>query len=251
MDTWKEKLPDYEIVLWDTKRFDINSVLWTKQAFETQLYACAADYIRLYAIYTHGGIYLDMDMEALKPFDALLDTDILLAYENHISENIEAGCFGAEPGHPYIKKCMEYFENTPLFEPSLLPEVLKLKKSERHEFINPLILPEIMRNVLRESFYDEQYSVLSWDYFTAKNVVTGNIETTKNTGTIHHFATQYHSQEWLEARALKQKIFAKFGERRFFAKTLVKILGGMQRVDEDGLRKAMRYYWKKYVIKES
>jgi mannosyltransferase OCH1-like enzyme len=101
MDTWQEKLPDYEIILWDTKRFDINNVLWVKQAFEVQLYACAADYIRLYAIYIHGGIYLDM--EVVKSFDPLLDTDILLAYENHISENIEACCFGAEPAHPYIK----------------------------------------------------------------------------------------------------------------------------------------------------
>jgi hypothetical protein len=249
MDTWQKKLPGYEIVLWDTKRFDIHRTLWTSQAFETQLYACAADYIRLYAIYTCGGIYLDMDMEVVKSFDPLLNTDILLAFENHISENIEAGCFGAEPGHPYIKKCMEYFENTPLFEPSLLPEILKLKKSERHECINPLILPEIMRNVLREYFYDERYPIFSRDYFTAKNVVTGNIEATENTFTIHHFATQYHSQEWREARALKQKIFAACGERGFLTMAIIKILGTMQRVEEDGLRKAMRYYWKKYVIK--
>ncbi|MDR3172215.1 MAG: glycosyl transferase [Treponema sp.] len=249
MDTWREKLFGYEIVLWDTNRFDIACTLWTKQAFETQLYACAADYIRLYAIYTHGGFYLDMDIEVIKSFDPLLDTDILLAYENHISENIEAGCFGAESGHPYIKKCIEYFEDTPLFEPSLLPEILKLKKSERHEFINPLILPEIMKNVLQESFSHDQYHIFSWDYFTAKNVVTGNIEATENTFTIHHFATQYHSREWREWRKLRQKTLAVFGERCFFVRPFLGVMSFMQKTEEVGLCKTMRFYWEKYFVK--
>ena len=69
MDTWKKQLPDYELVLWDTQRFDINSTPWTKQALDVKLYACAADYIRLYAVYHFGGIYIDMDIEVLKPFD--------------------------------------------------------------------------------------------------------------------------------------------------------------------------------------
>jgi hypothetical protein len=249
MDTWREKLSGYEIILWDTKRFDITSTLWTKQAFETQLYACAADYIRLYAIYTHGGLYLDMDMEVIKSFDPLLDTDILLAYENHISENIEAGCFGAEPGHPYIKKCMEHFENTPLFEPSLLPEILRLKKSERHEFINPIISPELMKNVLRDYFSHDKYPVYSWDYFTAKNVVTGNIETTKHTFTIHHFAAQYHSWEWLKARALKQRIFARFGEKNVIINIIIKFISMVQRIAEGGARKTARHAVNKYILR--
>lgn len=63
IDTWEKVLPDYEIILWDTKRFDINSIAWVKEAFEAKKYAFAADYIRLYAVYTEGGIYLDSDVE--------------------------------------------------------------------------------------------------------------------------------------------------------------------------------------------
>ena len=66
MATWKTKLPDYEFVLWDAKKFDLESTLWTKQAFETKKYAFASDYIRLYAVYTYGGIYLDTDAEVVK-----------------------------------------------------------------------------------------------------------------------------------------------------------------------------------------
>ena len=73
MASWKKFLPEYEFMLWDLDRFDINQILWTKQAFESKKYAFAADYIRLYAIYTYGGIYLDMDVEVLKSFNPLLN----------------------------------------------------------------------------------------------------------------------------------------------------------------------------------
>ena len=49
LDTWKEKLPDYEFILWDTNKFKLDDNIWVKQAFETKKYAFAADYIRLYA----------------------------------------------------------------------------------------------------------------------------------------------------------------------------------------------------------
>ena len=59
IDSWKVHLPDYEIMLWDLKRFDIAQVPWVEQAFRVKKYAFAADYIRLYALYNYGGIYLD------------------------------------------------------------------------------------------------------------------------------------------------------------------------------------------------
>ena len=30
INSWKEKLPDYELILWDKKRFDLESLTWTK-----------------------------------------------------------------------------------------------------------------------------------------------------------------------------------------------------------------------------
>ena len=55
--SWKKHNPDYEIMLWDAKRFDVNLTPWTKQAFKAKKYAFAADYIRLYAVLNYGGIY--------------------------------------------------------------------------------------------------------------------------------------------------------------------------------------------------
>jgi hypothetical protein len=250
MATWKAKLPDYEFILWDTARFDMNSVLWVKQAFDVKLYACAADYIRLYAVYSHGGIYLDMDMEVVKPFDELLKADTMLAYENNVNHNIEAGCFGAEPNHPYIKKCMEYFEENPLFDPILLPNILNLPQSKRHEFIAPFILPEIMKSAAEKYFSDGSPRFFSPDYFTAKNVLTGKIEATKNTFTIHHFAAQYHSDEWRKNRGVEQSIYVSFGEKAKISKIIIVTRHVIQRIKRCGFFNAMRYYVDSFILRK-
>jgi hypothetical protein len=251
MSSWKVKLSEYDFLLWDTKRFDINSIIWTKQSFETRMYACVCDYIRLYAIYHYGGIYLDMDMEVIKSFDSFLQNDLMLAYENHISENIEAGCFGAAKKHPYIRKCMEYFEHRNFYDSKLFPGILNMEKSKRHDAVNPPILPEVMRIVLQESFPSEKYPILSRDYFTAKNIVTGKIEITSNTVTVHHFATQYHSEEWREIRAFEQRIKLRFGENSILSKILCSFGRVKRCIQKEGILGASRYYFAKYIEKEN
>ena len=71
MKSWKKKLPDYKFMLWDFNRFDINSSIWVREAFNAKKYAFAADYIRLFALYNYGGIYMDMDVEVIKPFASI------------------------------------------------------------------------------------------------------------------------------------------------------------------------------------
>ena len=60
---------------------------------EAKKYAFACDYIRLYAVYHYGGIYMDMDVEVVKSFNDILHKDYLLGYETE--EALEAGLFEA------------------------------------------------------------------------------------------------------------------------------------------------------------
>jgi hypothetical protein len=220
METWK-KLAGWEFMLWDTSRFDINSVLWVKQADELELYAFASDYIRHYAVYTRGGIYLDTDIEIIKPFDELLYKDLLLGAVD--SKVIEAGCFGAEKGHPYIKKCMEYYESRPFFDPKHLPEIIKRDRSKRMNFIRPILAPSLMENVLSESFADAGYYIYSGDYFTARNLVTGEVVITENTFAVHHFASAYISEAARKRRAIVYRIARIFGENSFIVKVVLNL----------------------------
>ena len=72
MNTWKKVLPDYEYMLWNFDRFPKTKSKWVSDAFDNKKYAFAADYIRLYALYNYGGIYLDSDVTVYKSFNELL-----------------------------------------------------------------------------------------------------------------------------------------------------------------------------------
>ena len=67
MASW-EKL-GYEIKEWNENNFDINYNEFTKEAYEKKKWAFVSDVIRLYALYTEGGIYMDTDVEVFKNLD--------------------------------------------------------------------------------------------------------------------------------------------------------------------------------------
>ncbi len=71
--TWKQQLPDYAFKCWKEQNFDIHSVPFVEQAYKQKKYAFCADYIRLHALLTEGGIYLDTDVVVLKSFNTLLN----------------------------------------------------------------------------------------------------------------------------------------------------------------------------------
>ena len=178
MKSWKEKLYDYEFILWDLNRFDLNRSLWVKQAFEAKKYAFAADYIRLYAVYNYGGIYMDMDVEVIKSFNDLLRNDYILGYE--AAKGLEAGVFGAPKKAPWVKEVLEYYTSKEFALPNGL--------------YNDTPLPIIMDEVLNADYITNKKIVpLPTDFLTAKSYKTGKITITPNTYTIHHFAGSWKS----------------------------------------------------------
>lgn len=115
MSTWKKVLPDYEIWLWDMNRLksEVNSI-FANEAVSVRKWAQAADVARLFAVYKYGGIWLDTDVEVFSSLDPFLDNDVFIGREANMHNRprerwLTAHCFGAVPGHPYIKECLDYY----------------------------------------------------------------------------------------------------------------------------------------------
>lgn len=113
--SWKRMLPDYKYRLWNKDSFDFNSVPFVKEAIAAKKYAFAADYIRLYALYTEGGVYLDSDVEVLKSFDSFLNNTFFTGTEPYILDNticydLECAIMGAEKGHPFLKEALDLYD---------------------------------------------------------------------------------------------------------------------------------------------
>ena len=79
--SWHKYMPDYEYKLWNKDNFDVNSVLYTKEAYEHRKFAFVSDYVRLWALEREGGIYLDTDVEVFKPLDDLLGYHAFAGFE--------------------------------------------------------------------------------------------------------------------------------------------------------------------------
>jgi hypothetical protein len=141
MDTWRKVMPDYALRRWDANSFDFDSVPFVRDAIRLKKWAFAADYIRLFALYHEGGIYLDTDVEVYRCFDPFLVYGFFSSQEVHPYNRTESedakldrsgnpidpdtyiswihilsAVMGAEPHHPYLEKCLSFYANQRLVD---------------------------------------------------------------------------------------------------------------------------------------
>lgn len=135
IESWKKQMPEYAFILWNEDRFDINSHLFVQEAFQAKKWAFVSDYVRLYALYTQGGIYLDTDVFVKKSFNDFLDHGFFTAVEYHQKQakngvhllnkdgslknknemvingiQLQAAIMGGVQGHPFFKSCMDWYQ---------------------------------------------------------------------------------------------------------------------------------------------
>lgn len=137
MKTWKKVMPDYEWKLWSLENFDLASApRYVQEAVKARKWAFAADYIRMYALYTEGGFYLDSDVKVLKRFDDFLGYNFISSIEHHPTQlektgsihaigadgtrkgeeyisgmQIQAAVMGAQSGCPFVKDVLDWYDS--------------------------------------------------------------------------------------------------------------------------------------------
>ena len=202
IDSWKRILPDYEIWLWDTKRFDLSTSVWVTEAYDKKKYAFCADYIRMYALFNYGGVYLDSDVEVLRSFNDLLTLPYFIGYES--KQYFEAAVIGAEKGNPFIGDVLAYYKDRHFVKENgsldiqIMPEVMMNVTNSKWK--------RVLINEISDFINDPTIiNVFPYDWFspidsTGKRYV---LRVSKNTYCIHHFASA-----WVDWRAkLLVKIF--------------------------------------------
>lgn len=156
--SWKRYLPEYEFRLWKIDSFDYDSVAFTREALAQKKWAFVSDYVRLYALYHYGGIYLDSDVFVFGKIDFMLDhcffTGLEMRDKEHQQIYCEAAILGAEPGHPYIKKCLDIYDRrlfidkhgnldlTPI--PTIMSEILEAEYDWKREDVTQMLADGII-----------------------------------------------------------------------------------------------------------
>lgn len=205
IESWKEKLPEYELIEWNEDTFDINENVYCKEAYEAKKWAFVTDYVRLKVLYEYGGIYMDTDVEVLGSLDEFLNCKAFSGFESDCS--VPTGIMASEANHPYVKELLEYYNDRHfLLEDGtydvtnnvMIITALTQKKG--------LVLDNTMQVVEDFTFYPK-------DYFCPKSWKTRKINITKNTKTIHHFAGSWLSEDVRRSHKRYQFVTKLFGEK--------------------------------------
>jgi mannosyltransferase OCH1-like enzyme len=216
IDGWQRVMPDYEFKKWNADNFDVNSVKWVKQAVEVKKWAFATDYIRLWALYNYGGIYLDCDVECLKSFDDILHLPYFLGRE-HSKGIIEMAVLGSEPKCEWVKECLDYYDDRDFISqnskfsmepiPHIMLKILGTKYGLKR-----------IKNVQGFNKKSKEIQILPVEFFSPKPFDSENFSVTNNTYTVHYFEKSWEPQrKWhsLISRYIKHYIRKIIGEKRY------------------------------------
>lgn len=86
----------------------MNANEYVRGAYQSGKWAFVSDYFRLKALYEQGGVYLDTDVELLRPFGDLLELSGFAGFED--AEHVATCVLGAEKEHGFFRQAMELYE---------------------------------------------------------------------------------------------------------------------------------------------
>lgn len=174
MDSWKNNLKDYQVIEWNETNFNIESNDFVKNAYGEKKWAFVADYCRLWALFNHGGIYLDTDVEVLRSFDDLLGSNFL-GYEQ--PRYLSTAVLGFEKNDELIRFIMELYQagefDYSIPNSKIFFQILQSKYN----------IPDLSDGMVQCG----AAKIYPVDYFSPKDYVTKKVRITENSYCIHHF----------------------------------------------------------------
>lgn len=209
--SWKKYLPEYEIKEWNEDNFDINSYPYVREAYANRRFAFVTDVVRLYALYHEGGIYMDTDVEVLKPLDTLLEYDMVSGFESETQ--IPTGLMASQANMPFMFELLQDYDDLHFVKSDgTLDLTTNVDRITNHCLKYGIILNNTQQTV-------NGFTFLPKDYLCPKSYEDGKIRLTENTLTIHHFAGSWYTP----MEKFKQKVAKILGKR--LSSLLVRIKG--------------------------
>lgn len=215
IESWKNYLPDYTIKEWNEDNFNIQCCDYVKEAYNAKKYAFVSDYARFDILYREGGIYFDVDVEVIKPFDDLLSKGGFMGFEAEDKNNLEK--YFVNPGLALaISSNHEIFKD--LLEGYHTRHFLKSDGSYDLTTICSYTTQVLVKNGMKNDGNLQNVKGI-WiyppDYFCPMNFYSGETIITINTHSIHHYSNTWHTskeQKWHQRMQKKRSVM---GEEKF------------------------------------
>lgn len=215
IESWKKYCPDYEIIEHNEDNYDINKYEYTKEAYEAKKWAFVSDIARLDILYNYGGIYLDTDVEIIKPIDDLLESSGFMGFED--KKQVASGLgMGAVKNSPIIKLMLSSYERC------------HFKIGEGEYDLTPCPIRNtrdlIKIGLVPDGTYQEiqNFKFFTRDVLAPKEATSGRLRyLTKNTRAIHHYDASWQTQMFHKQKRINYILGGRIGSK--VIKILVKL----------------------------
>jgi len=174
----------YEIRLWDESSYDVTASERVKKAYDQKQWALVSDYARLDILRKFGGIYMDTDIELVRPLDELLEHELFIGFMWDC--NLGTAVLGARPEHPIIVDLLRKYDeaddwsgmlpNNDLYTRYFLEHVPSFRLSGKTQELGGVLVVE-------------KYVFEHPSLFRRSNY------------TVHHFEQSWHAKSSLKAYA--------------------------------------------------
>lgn len=180
IESWKKYCPDYKIIEWNEENVDITACpMYVRQAYDSKKWAFVTDYVRLLVVYRYGGIYLDTDVEVIRPLDPLLFHDCFIGRQPGYQVNTGAG-FGGIAGHCVIKHMLEDYEGISFLRQDGNMDLLTCPhRNSAWLFEQGMEHSDVYQEICGCAIYPVEY-------FSPLDAYTRQLARTVNTYSIHH-----------------------------------------------------------------
>ena len=186
MESWTKYCPDYDIKEWNESNFDIHENDYCREAYEAKKWAFVADMARLVVLEKYGGIYMDTDVEVVRPFDNLLTYSAFMCFENR--DSVSIGTLGVEKGNPIIADFLTPYNNR-----HFVREDGSYDLTTNLKFITPVLTGKyhLVLNGQKQVL-PHDVLVLPMESFIAKDSMTGWIMADESTYAIDYYAASWY-----------------------------------------------------------
>ena len=186
--SWHKFMPDWVYKLWNEDNFDIKCTPYTAEAYAAKKYAFVTDYVRLYALKTEGGIYMDTDVEILKPLDDLLQLKAFTGYEGSKHKPPVTGLMASEANGEWVSEQLASYNDTHFLLPDGSYDITTNTQRISHIMqMNGFVCDGKQRQY-------KDLTVFPTDYF-CPHQTTGEYLSTKNTYCDHHFMGSWNDKK--------------------------------------------------------
>lgn len=194
--SWKKYCPSYQIVCLNEENFDVSQNTYAKQAYDAGKWAFVSDYVRLKVLYDEGGIYLDTDVELIKPLDKLIEETGFLGFDDKGVISTGLG-FACEKGNALVGAMLSDYDDIPFLLEDGSYDLTPCPDR------NTNTLVRLGMDIHNTNQVFMGIKMLPEDYLCPIKYYTGKKKITKSTYSIHHFCAS-----WLSPTA-KRTLFVK------------------------------------------